>query len=455
MNIINIDKEWTFRRGFLDSLGMMETDPGVIVNLPHDGMISTEVSPDAPAGVDSGYFTGGMSNYTKYIFIPKEWENECVGLRFDGVMQCASVEVNGSKAAYQHNGYIPFYVDLTNYVTFGSENRITINVNTSMQPNSRWYTGSGLYRGASLCHGPRVHIVTDGIFISTKEVADGYAFLSAQVEVENMTTENRVAEVSLFLYPEGSDECVAETKQRVHIGAVKRAVARLSMNVKNPSLWDADNPNLYRVKAVVKDMGVYRTHLIKNDVASEDEAETLFGIRTITADAVRGLRINGKSVKLKGTDIATKGDLNLYTGAWGNFTNATEFDVAPLPTAISVDSAPTAYPGIDGVDEDGLDKTIDVMLIPGASSKITGIEIVYYVCTQDLQLDGGVVENKISKVLDIDPSTDGNQPLAIEKGKQYGLNLLLGLTSIDLTATVEAWDEITPATDVDLPKNVD
>ena len=131
-----------------------------------------------------------------------------------------------------------------------------------------------------------------------------------------MTTENRVAEVSLFLYPEGSDECVAETKQRVHIGAVKRAVARLSMNVKNPSLWDADNPNLYRVKAVVKDMGVYRTHLIKNDVASEDEAETLFGIRTITADAVRGLRINGKSVKLKGGcihhDNGILGSVTLY-----------------------------------------------------------------------------------------------------------------------------------------------
>ena len=85
------------------------------------------------------------------------------------------------------------------------------------------------------------------------------------------------------------------------------------------------------------------------------------------------------------------------------------------------------------------------------------MEIVYYVCTEDLQLDGGVavVENKISKVLDTDSSAAGNQPLTIEKGKQYGLNLLLGLTSIDLTATVEAWDVITPATDVDLPQNVD
>jgi len=89
------------------------------------------------------------------------------------------------------------------------------------------------------------------------------------------------------------------------------------------------------------------------------------------------------------------------------------------------------------------------MLIPGSTSEITGVEIVYYVCTEDSQLDGGVsvVENKISK--------DFSTALSIVKGKQYGLNLLLGITSIDLTATVENWDVITPATDVDLPQNVD
>ncbi len=160
-----------------------------------------------------------------------------------------------------------------------------------------------------------------------------------------------------------------------------------------------------------------------------------------------GTKVVVKSIKLKGTAIGSQGDLNLYSGAWSNLTTATEFTVAPLPAAISVDAAPTAYPGIAGVDEDGLDETIDLMLIPGASSEITGVEIVYYVCTKDTQLDGGVsvVENKISK--------DFASALAIEKGKQYGLNILLGLTSIDLTATVEAWDVITPATDVDLPKN--
>lgn len=316
MNIINIDKEWVFRRGFLDSLGMMELDPGVTVNLPHDGMIGTEVSPDAPATVDSGYFNGGMTNYTKFLFIPEEWEKECVGLKFDGIMQCATVEVNGSKIKHQHNGYIPIYVDITNYVTFGKKNRITINVNTSMQPNSRWYTGSGLYRGAELLYGPKVHVVPDGIFVHTKEVSDGYAFLDAEVEVENMTADNRIAEAALFLYPEGSDTCVAETKQRVHIGALGRAKARLNLNVKDPMLWDAANPVLYRVKAVVKDLGVYRTHLIRQEDVTCDEAETLFGIRTITVDAIRGLRINGKSVKLKGGcihhDNGLLGSVTLY-----------------------------------------------------------------------------------------------------------------------------------------------
>lgn len=181
---------------------------------------------------------------------------------------------------------------------------------------------------------------------------------------------------------------------------------------------------------------------IKEVVDAEDPVTTINPVSD-------GTKVVVKSVKLKGTAIGSQGDLNLYTGAWGNLTTATEFTVAPLPAAITVDAAPTAYPSIAGVDEDGLDKTIDLMLIPGSASEITGVEIVYYVCTEDAQLDGGVsvVENKISK--------DFATALSIEKGKQYGLNLLLGITSIDLTATVEDWDDTTADTDVDLPQNVD
>ena len=222
MKSILLDEKWTFRRDFVDSLGMLASIPGEEVNLPHDGMISTAVTPNAPGASDMGYFTGDMTNYTKYVLIPKEWEKDCVGLWFDGAMMNATVEINGSKAALQHYGYVPFYVDLTDYVTFGEENRITININTSMYVNSRWYTGSGLFRGVKLCHAPRVHIVPDGVFVYTKEVAENHAFLEAQVEIENVTLENRLVEVSLFLTKEGSDEVYAKTKQVIQVNSCKK-----------------------------------------------------------------------------------------------------------------------------------------------------------------------------------------------------------------------------------------
>lgn len=300
MKTVNLDREWMFRRGWLDSVTMLENTPGIPVNLPHDGMIGTPVSADAPAGVDMGYFSGGLSNYTKSVYIPKEWENECVGLLFDGAMMNATVDVNGSKAALWHNGYVPFYCDLTDCVTFGEENRITVNVNTSMQPNSRWYTGSGLYRGVKLLHGPRVHIVPDGIFACTKEVSGGYAFLEALVEVKNAGLCNRLAEVSVFLCTEETGETVAETKRVIQVCSGVTETARMAFSIKDPKLWDTEHPNLYRIRASVKDLGAYRTHFVREENPLTDEAEVLFGIRTVTADSVRGLLINGKSVKLKG-----------------------------------------------------------------------------------------------------------------------------------------------------------
>ena len=300
MKQICINDGWVFRRGFHDSLSMLRNDPGTVVRLPHDGMIGTPVSPSAPARSDMGYFTGGISNYTRSLEIPREWEKECVGLQFDGVMMNATVEVNGCKAGAQHYGYAPFCVDLTDLVTFGAENRITIHVNTSMQPNSRWYTGSGLYRGARLLHGPRVHIEPDGIFARTREVAGEYAFLETETEIRNDTAENRLAEAEILLVREDNGEVAASGKQTVQVNARSRETARIALHVREPLLWDAENPNLYRVRARVTDLGVMRTHFEEAAEKTTDEAETLFGIRTITADAVRGLQINGKTVKLKG-----------------------------------------------------------------------------------------------------------------------------------------------------------
>lgn len=316
MKKICLDDQWTFRRGFQDSLSQLRNTPGTVVQLPHDGMISTPVSPNAPARSDMGYFTGGISNYTKIIHIPREWEDDSVGLQIDGAMMNATIEVNGCKAGMQHYGYAPFCVDLTDLVTFGAENRVTIHVNTSMQPNSRWYTGSGLYRGVWLLRGPRVHIEPDGIYAYTREVADGYAFLETETDIHNGTGENRLAEAEVFLIREDTGETAASAKQVIQVNARSRETARVSLNVKDPLLWDTNHPNLYRIRVRVTNLGVFRTHQEKDFTRTEDEAEVLFGIRTITADAVRGLRINGETVKLKGGclhhDNGLLGAVSLY-----------------------------------------------------------------------------------------------------------------------------------------------
>ena len=121
-------------------------------------------------------------------------------------MMNATVEVNGSRAALQHNGYIPFAVRITPYLAFGVDNRITISVNPSMQTNARWYTGAGVFRSVQLLHLPGLHIAPDGIFGYTRSLdwRDGAAVLAhlqAAVEVYNATGQARLAEVVHALDP--------------------------------------------------------------------------------------------------------------------------------------------------------------------------------------------------------------------------------------------------------------
>ena len=322
MEKTTLNEKWIFRNKFCDSLEAMAECPGEEVNLPHDYMISTQVTPDAISGVDSGFFKGGVCNYTKYQYIPKEWENDSVGLYFDGAMMNAVVEVNGCKAGSQHYGYVPFYVDLTDLVTFGEENRITIHTRTNVESYSRWYTGLGLYRGVELLHGPKIHVVPNGIYVYAKEIIDNYAFLEAQVDIANDSPETRHALVELFLVEEKEgkepdiSEAAAYARQMIQVKSSDKETARAAFHIENPKLWDAENPNLYRVIVRVKNLGVFRTHLIPDEVQTVDESEILYGIRKVTADSVRGLQVNGHTVKLKGGcvhhDNGLLGAVSLY-----------------------------------------------------------------------------------------------------------------------------------------------
>ena len=292
MKKININRGWEFRHGMMQPWTRLEQDVR-LVNLPHDYMIESDVREDAPAKAASGFFTAGVACYNRKVEIPAEWEGQRVYLYFDGAMMNATVEVNGAKAGLHHYGYSPFWVDLSDLCTFGQENRITVTVNPSMQPNSRWYSGAGLFRGAALMTGPAIHIVPDGIFGFTKKIEEDTAFLELRAEVENHTLKPHLAEVAFTL--EGVTRTV-----RVQLDPGAVTGVRIPMTLDHPRLWSAEEPNCCRLEAAVTDLGIFTTHHVPTKNGTADRAETLFGIRTVDADVRHGLRINGKTVKLKG-----------------------------------------------------------------------------------------------------------------------------------------------------------
>ena len=318
----NWNRDWYFTKG---QGGLMQD--GRRVQLPHDYMIESDVEESAPAAAAMGYFTGTVGTYTKYFHVPEEWQGERVWLHFDGVMMNASVSVNGSLVKRHHYGYTPFSVDITDALYFGGDNRVTVTVNPSMQPNSRWYTGAGIYRRVELSHVKPLHVEPDGIFAYTKRIDYGTGAeagrqerpdraQSANVMVEatlrNHFTKDHQVRVRAALIADGQEEEAAQEGHGVRaaiqrdaillVKAGNTAVARIPMTVERPLTWDAEHPNLYRVMVQLEDMGVFGVRLDRDGALEGicDEAETIFGIRTVTADAVHGLQVNGRTVKLKG-----------------------------------------------------------------------------------------------------------------------------------------------------------
>jgi beta-galactosidase len=307
MRNINIDREWEFTGGSsngMDSIAKKRTSR--IVNLPHDYMIEQDVTNSAPAGPAMGYYTAGVAHYTKKILIPESWKDEIISLSFDGVMMNATIDINGCFAAIHHYGYSPFTVDITPYVYFGETNRITITTNPSMQPNSRWYTGAGIFRSVELIHTPTVCLSHSGIYGYTKSIEYDdtgkavTAFLATEVHVSNHTNLNQIAMVEVFLTDVDNNNILISRKQKIQINPNSNETAYIPITLDYPELWSVDNPNLYRLHARVTTLGTFGSHFVPSALSTSDEADVLFGIRTISADAKYGLRINNIPTKLKG-----------------------------------------------------------------------------------------------------------------------------------------------------------
>jgi beta-galactosidase len=159
-DVTPLDLDWQFILG--DSPQLKERNvagPGArLVDLPHDWSIEGVTAKDEPSGGDGGYFPTGIGWYRKELSADPAWRGKKVWLEFDGVAPQCEVWFNGEKVGGHHYAYTPFKIDLTDHIDFDKPNTIAVRVDNSHQPNSRWYTGSGIYRHVRL-------VVTEPVYI--------------------------------------------------------------------------------------------------------------------------------------------------------------------------------------------------------------------------------------------------------------------------------------------------
>ncbi len=304
MKKINIDRGWELMSGEPSNIPGMPKQTKQ-VDLPHDFMIESDVKADSVNGANTGFFSGGTVTYTKYIDAPEEWEGERILAAFDGAFRDVTVILNGHIMGRHHYGYTPFSVDLTSRMNLGKKNRLAVLVSNDAEPNSRWYSGGGLYRHVHLLTAPKLHIAPDGIFAYTSHIVGEDAFVAVETTVENHTSEDHDIWVNLMFRnvpAEDQEEDAAETiaakgAVKVHVPAGSSAVARTQVTVEQAKIWDIDHPDLYRITA---QLVTARPTDQESQMCVTDEEETTFGIRTISMDSKNGFMLNGRTVKLKG-----------------------------------------------------------------------------------------------------------------------------------------------------------
>ncbi|MFQ6601422.1 sugar-binding domain-containing protein [Flavobacterium sp. C3NV] len=255
------------------------------VNVPHDWSVKGQLSPTLASC--TGFLPGGIGWYRKSVTIPQSKTGEKVYLYFEGVYNRSEVFINGHSLGKRPNGYISFAYDATPYVKYGGENTISVRVDHSQSADSRWYTGSGIYRDVWLVYSNPVHIAQWGVY-AYPEVKKGTGTLNVEVEVENgSAAKSSLTVVNELISKDGKS--VGKSSSKVEVAANKNGKISTKINVKNPQLWDLENPNLYQLKTTVF-----------KDGKQIDETVTKTGFRDFKFDPNNGFALNGKWMKMKG-----------------------------------------------------------------------------------------------------------------------------------------------------------
>ncbi|WP_346618476.1 glycoside hydrolase family 2 TIM barrel-domain containing protein [Blastococcus montanus] len=257
------------------------------VTLPHDATLAQPR--DAAHGAGSGYFPGGVYEYRKTFDVPADAAGQRMLLEFEGIYRRAMVYVNGSLAGHWASGYTGFTAPLDDHLRYGQENEVRVVCRT--HADSRWYAGAGIHRPVHLLTGPLLHVAPDGVRVTTVDGNRDLAVVEVTTTVQN--DRPRLATVEVVTELRDADGAgVAGDRVPVSVRPGEPAVVRQRLVVRDPALWGPGSPALYTATVSLAD-----------GEAVLDEETVTTGIRTLSVDPVRGLRVNGEPVLLRGACI--------------------------------------------------------------------------------------------------------------------------------------------------------
>ncbi|MHB1024003.1 MAG: glycoside hydrolase family 2 TIM barrel-domain containing protein, partial [Acidobacteriaceae bacterium] len=258
----------------------------------HDWSIAGPFRENNPSGPHGAYLPGGIGWYRKKIRLPDAAKGKQISIEFDGVYMNSDVWLNGHHLGKRPYGYVSFNYDLSPYLYFGDkENILAVRVDNSAQPNSRWYSGSGIYRHVWLTSTDPLRIDHWGTFIRTLESSP----LSADVAMVTRIRNDRSADIDARLVTiirDSKGRDVSQTHETHVVPAKSTYTSTQRLKIANPQLWSPDTPILYTAVSQV---------MIGNQII--DEYKTPFGVRSFAFDANTGFSLNGESMKLKGVCI--------------------------------------------------------------------------------------------------------------------------------------------------------
>lgn len=309
MQKIDFNKDWICRC-------LTRDEAAYPVTLPHDAMLSEPRTQESTGEGNIGWYIGGDYEYIRNFFVPEEYKDKKVLIEFEGIYHNGEVYINGKKAAYRPYGYTNFYVDTEGFFQYGKENEIKVIARNADQPNSRWYSGTGIYRPAYLYVGEEKHIPVNGVKIRTlsydparievvvKTSSPGEVSLKIEFEgskvlrvigestkIGNVNNDKIISSDNKNMQPNESVQ-TGKNGQKSELAQVEAEKnnqeaayqAIFQLDVPNAKLWDTEHPNLYTCKAIF----------------GEDEVTETFGIRELIWNPQVGMTINGERVILRG-----------------------------------------------------------------------------------------------------------------------------------------------------------